>query len=191
MESVRPRRFASSCPRPRTRESRANGWPQCACERGANRGRPRSTIRRRARENERTAARRISATVGQPRPVSATGVPWVRATHAVRGPAKTPRCRHFFWRHRPHLFCPWDVRIPMGHHELGRLSGSRKWRQVIALISGGADGARRSTGGSFMALCMATHLKKALRNPPCAAGPRVLQLQGGRELRRVAVARSR
>ena len=27
----------------------------------------------------------------------------------------------------------------MGHHELGRLSGSRKWRQVIALISGGAD----------------------------------------------------
>jgi hypothetical protein len=27
----------------------------------------------------------------------------------------------------------------MGHHELGRLPGSRKWRQVIALISGGAD----------------------------------------------------
>jgi hypothetical protein len=27
----------------------------------------------------------------------------------------------------------------MGHHELGRLSGSRKWRQVIAQISGGAD----------------------------------------------------
>jgi hypothetical protein len=123
-------------------------------------------LRRRARENERTAARRISATVGQPRPVSATGVPWVRATRAVRGPAKTPRCRHFFWRHRPHLFRPWDARSPMGHHELGRLSGPRKWRQVIALISGGADGARRSTGGSFMFLCMATHLKKPIPNPP-------------------------
>jgi hypothetical protein len=54
----------------------------------------------------------------------------------------------------------------MGHHELGRLSGSRKWRQVIALISGGADGARKSTGGSFMFLCMATHLKKPRPNPP-------------------------
>src|SRR6476646_4734657 len=27
----------------------------------------------------------------------------------------------------------------MGHQHLGRLSGSRKWRQVVALISGGAD----------------------------------------------------
>jgi hypothetical protein len=27
----------------------------------------------------------------------------------------------------------------MGHQRLGRLSGSRKWRQVVALISGGAD----------------------------------------------------
>ena len=27
----------------------------------------------------------------------------------------------------------------MGQHHLGRLPGSRKWRQVIALIGGGAD----------------------------------------------------